>query len=67
MKNSVLIAYASKKGSTKEIAEEIYSCLMDMNIKVAIKDVSRVENLNDYDTLIIGSAVYYGMWQKSFI
>ncbi len=67
MKNSILIAYASKKGSTKEIAQAICSSLKDMNIEADIKDISQIADINDYDTLILGSSVYYGMWQKSFV
>lgn len=64
-KTSVLIAYASKHGSTKEIAEFIGTNLSDQGFGVTVKDVSEVNVLDDYDVIILGSAVYAGSWMSS--
>ncbi len=60
----VLVAYASKGGSTKEIAEFIGKNLSDSNIGTEVREVSSVENIENYDAFIIGSAVYYFHWLK---
>ena len=60
----LLVTYASKYGSTAEIAEVIGKELGKRNYEVDVKPVSRVDNLTGYDGFVIGSAVYAGSWMK---
>lgn len=60
----LLVAYASKGGSTKEIAEFIGTKLSEKNIETEVKNVNQVENIESYDAFVIGSAVYYFHWLK---
>ncbi|MFA5307945.1 MAG: flavodoxin domain-containing protein [Dehalococcoidales bacterium] len=64
MGNSVLIAYASKYGSTKEIAEKIGEILKLDGLPADILPVKGIKNPADYQAIIIGSAMYMGMWRK---
>lgn len=60
----VLVAYASRYGSTKGIAEFIGEGLRHHGIQVDVQDVRAVRNPKDYDAFVVGSAVYLGHWMK---
>ncbi len=60
----LLVAFASKYGSTAEIAEVIAKELRMRSYQVDVKQVSEVDRLADYDGFVIGSAVYAGSWMK---
>ena len=59
---NVLIAYASKYGSTKEIAEHIALILRREGLTVEVKDAEVVSSLQPYAAMIIGSALYFDNW-----
>jgi menaquinone-dependent protoporphyrinogen oxidase len=58
----VLVAYASKYGSTKGIADFIGEKLRQQGIRVDVQEVRSVKNAGDYDAFVIGSAVYMFHW-----
>jgi NAD(P)H dehydrogenase (quinone) len=57
-----LVVYYSKSGNTKKMAEMITESIKKEGIEVALKDVSdvKVDELLEYDAIIIGSPTYYG-------
>ena len=59
----VLVAYASKRGSTGEIAESIADVLRQSKLEVDCKPAGEVESLNCYDGVVLGSAVYMKRWR----
>jgi menaquinone-dependent protoporphyrinogen oxidase len=61
---TVLVAYASKHGSTQGIAEAIGARLLERGVDAEVRPIGDVENLERYDTLVVGSAVYLGAWMK---
>ena len=61
----VLVTYASKYGSTAEIAKVIGQELHKREYEVEVKPVEQVGSLADYDGFVIGSALYAGSWLKS--
>ena len=61
---SILVAYASKHGSTQGIAERIAEQLRQLGKQAEARPVEAVEDLGGYEALVIGSAVYYGSWLK---
>jgi menaquinone-dependent protoporphyrinogen oxidase len=63
----ILIAYASRHGSTKEIAEAIANTLRLRGIAVDVSDVVTAGRVNTYDAVILGSAVYAGHWMSSAV
>ncbi|HSG67941.1 MAG TPA: flavodoxin domain-containing protein [Bacteroidales bacterium] len=67
MAKKVLVAYASKYGSTAEIAEKIGEVLAGRKLHVEVAEVNNVPNLKDYDAVVIGSAVYIGKWRKDAV
>ena len=60
----VLVAYASKAGSTKGIAEFIAERLRERGVPADVYDVSAVQRPEDYDAFVVGSAVYMFHWIK---
>ena len=59
-----LVAYASKYGSTKGIAEFIGEKLRQKGIEADVKDVGEAGDLARYDAFAIGSAVFMFHWMK---
>jgi len=60
----VLVACASKYGSTKGIADFIGEKLRQQGMQVDVQEVRSVKNAADYDAFVIGSAVYMFHWLK---
>jgi menaquinone-dependent protoporphyrinogen IX oxidase len=55
--STYLVAYTSKTGTTKEIAERIVQCLEEANIKAEAKTLSEVTDLSSYDKIVLGSPI----------
>jgi menaquinone-dependent protoporphyrinogen oxidase len=60
----VLVTYASKHGSTAEIADAIAGRLRSHGLAVDTIPVSQEPAVEGYDAAVIGSAVYMGAWMK---
>lgn len=60
MGERILIAYASRSGSTKEVAEAMGDVMRGAGLKVDVKNVKEVQDLSDYSGVIIGSAARAG-------
>ncbi|HMI81571.1 MAG TPA: flavodoxin domain-containing protein [Solirubrobacterales bacterium] len=60
---TVLVAYASKRGSTAEIAETVAATLRREGLSVCLERVEDVESLEPYDAVVVGSAVYMKRWR----
>jgi menaquinone-dependent protoporphyrinogen oxidase len=61
---TVLVTYASKHGSTKEIAERIAPTLRRSGIETDLQPVEAVRDVEPYAAVVLGSAIYYGSWMK---
>src|SRR5215213_11157843 len=64
----VLVSAASKHGATLEIAEEISRGLLEAlherggGVVVDVLPAERVSSVEEYDAVVLGSAVYAGHW-----
>lgn len=67
MEKKVLISYATKYGTTAEIAEKIGEVLRQEGLAVDVLLVKKVKNLAPYTAVILGSAVYVGKWRKEAV
>lgn len=65
MNAQVLVAYASKYGATKEIAEKIGQVLKDAGFAADVLPVGRVTDVGSYKAVVLGSAVFIGNWRKA--
>jgi menaquinone-dependent protoporphyrinogen oxidase len=64
MEKKVLVAYSSKYGATREIAEKIATDLHREGLQVDVTPVKTVQDLAAYQAVILGSGVYIGQWNK---
>lgn len=60
----ILVAYASKHGSTRGIAEAIASRLGEYGHEAQLRSVEDAVELEGFDAVVLGSAVYAGSWRK---
>lgn len=60
---SVLVAYASKRGSTAEIAQTIAETLRESGLNVDCSAAEEVKSVDAYDAVVLGSAVYIKRWR----
>lgn len=67
MNKTILVTYASKHGSTAEIAKKIGETLTQAGFQTALAEAKTVRDLSPYWAVILGSAVYYGMWRKDAV
>ena len=60
----VLVAYASRRGSTAGIAERIAETLERHGLDVAFREIAHVEAPDGFDAFVLGSSAYMGHWEK---
>lgn len=60
MSHRTLVAYASRAGSTAEVAEAIGDVLRASGIGVDVRSVKDVTDIAGYDSLVLGSAIWAG-------
>lgn len=60
----VLVAYSSKYGSTREIADRIGERLRLAGHEVDVERCDDVEYPEGFDAFVVGSAAYMGSWRK---
>ena len=63
----ILIAVASRHGSTHEIAEALARELGTAGHTVDVKLVADSRTVEGYDAAVIGSAVYMGNWLQEAV
>jgi len=61
---SILVAYSSKHGSTRGIAERIAERLRAAGLDAEALPVKSVRDVAGYDAVILGSALYMFHWTK---
>jgi len=62
MSNRILVIYASGLGSTAEIAVAIGETLGNNGVSVDVKPIQENPRIEDYQTVLLGSAVRHGNW-----
>lgn len=61
----VLVAVASRHGSTREIGAAIADVLREEGFDVDLADPDDVDAVDPYAAVVLGSAVYVGRWAAS--
>jgi menaquinone-dependent protoporphyrinogen oxidase len=64
MMGTVLVAYASKYGSTREVAESIASTLRERLLRVDVRPAGKVDHLEEYTGVVLGGGIYMGRWHR---
>jgi menaquinone-dependent protoporphyrinogen oxidase len=62
---SILLAYASRFGSTQEVAEAIAVSLREAGLQVDIQPVQEVKSFDRYDAVVLGAAIYNAKWNAN--
>ena len=67
MDKKVLVAHASKYGSTAEIAEKIGDVLRQEGAKVDVAPVKEIKDITPYGAIVLGTAAYIFQWRKEAV
>jgi menaquinone-dependent protoporphyrinogen oxidase len=62
--DEVLIAYATKHGSTHEVAESVAAHLADIGVEAHTLPAHRVESIDEYEAVVLGAPLYMGRWHR---
>ena len=62
MSDKILVAYASKSGTTIDVAQAIGKSLSDKGATVDVKPAKAVTSLEGYRAAVIGSGIRMGQW-----
>src|SRR5438552_3907195 len=61
----VLVAVASRHGSTREIADALAQELHVRGADAEVRTVDEVSDLDGYSAVVLGSAMYMGNWESA--
>jgi menaquinone-dependent protoporphyrinogen oxidase len=64
MPDSILVAYATRYGSTQEVAEAVAAALRENGLAVDLKPLKEVKSLDGYSGVVIGAPLYMFRWHK---
>jgi menaquinone-dependent protoporphyrinogen oxidase len=67
MSKKVLVAYASRSGSTAGIAAAIGDELRAHGHAVDVREVAGVQDIASYDAVVLGSALYLRRWRRAAV
>ena len=62
--SSILVLYASKHGSTRQMAEHIWRSFGAQGVHADLRAAEDLTDPVDYDAIVLGTAVYIGQWMK---
>ena len=58
----ILLAYASRFGSTQEAAERMGAVLRIAGLEVDVQPMQEVNKLDGYEAVVLGAAIYNARW-----
>lgn len=64
MVETILVAYATRYGSTQEVAEQVAAILREGGLQVEVKPAGQVRDLTGYRAVVLGAPLYIGRWLK---
>ena len=64
MGSSVLVGYATRYGSTREVAEALAAALREQGLGVDLRPVRDVGSIDGYRAVVLGAPFYIGSWHK---
>ncbi len=64
MSNSILVTYATRYGSTQQVAEAIAATLREGGFEVDTQPIRQVRSLESYGAVVLGAPLYMFHWNK---
>jgi len=64
MEGKVLVAYATRYGSTGEVADAVGARLRERGLDADVKSAKKVRSLDGYDAVVFGAPFYLGSMLK---
>ena len=64
MSASILVGYATRSGSTQEVAETIAATLREDGLTVVCQPLKEVQTLDGRDAVVLGAPLYMFRWHK---
>jgi menaquinone-dependent protoporphyrinogen oxidase len=64
MSTSILVAYATRYGSTQEVAEAIAATLRERGLEVDLQPARKVRSLEGYDAVVLGAPLQMFHWHR---
>jgi menaquinone-dependent protoporphyrinogen oxidase len=64
MSASILVTYATRYGSTQEVAEAVAATLREKGLAVDLQPMRSVQTLEGYHAVVLGAPLYIGHWHK---
>lgn len=64
MSASVLVTYATRYGSTQEVAEKVAATLRERGLEVDVQPVQNVHTLGGYRAVVLGAPFYLSHWHR---
>jgi menaquinone-dependent protoporphyrinogen oxidase len=62
MESNVLVAYASKHGTTREVAESVAETLRSLGLRVELEEAGKVDDVSPFHAVVVGGGLYTGRW-----
>lgn len=64
MTNKILVAFATRYGSTQGVAEKIAATLKEQGLAVDLYPLHEVKSLAEYSAVVLGAPLYMFHWHK---
>ena len=64
---SMLVAYATRYGSTREVAEQVAETLRASGLEVDVQPAREVRTLEGYSAVVLGAPLYMFRWHKDAV
>ena len=64
MSASIMVTYATRYGSTQEVAEVVTATLREHGLEVDLQPMRSVRTLDNYLAVVLGAPLYMGHWQR---
>lgn len=66
MQSSVLVAYATRGGSTAEVAQAVAAAMQEAGVPADVLPVAQIDSLAGRKAVILGAPLYVGHFPKEF-